>query len=119
MNTPPRLNVEVVAQLVRDVGYEAALELCRMFADDARRRVKHISAMNVSGDIGRMVEDAHSLKSLAYTYGTESLGDRSSLLESTCKSGDAPSARQHAAAIEKHISPSLQLLFDYLEGVQA
>ena len=59
----PRVDETVLARLVADLGPEHVVEVCNLFVDDGRERVRSIRSACEAGDADAVARSAHRLKS--------------------------------------------------------
>ena len=90
-------------------GQNGYLEVLRTFAASAPKQMETMRSALASGDVTRVVLEAHSLKSAAGGIGALALSAKAKEMELTGKNGDDDYVREH-------LEP---LLIDYLEIVDA
>jgi HPt (histidine-containing phosphotransfer) domain-containing protein len=83
-------DMEIIRQLIEDVGRDAALKLMALFKSDVEKRILAIRDYQANGgDIQTLRIQAHSLKGLCRTYGAASAGEVAMELQQACDAGDA------------------------------
>ena len=109
------IDQETFGRFLEDVGRDAALVLIPLFIDEAEARVMRLRAACEAGDLDGAERDAHALKSSARTYGLAKLGSAAASLESACREGRLPAARDEFEAIERLSGASMEALRDFVE----
>jgi HPt (histidine-containing phosphotransfer) domain-containing protein len=80
-NLATALDREVFAELVREIGQQAALEIHAVFAAETDARLKLFRKLSIETDRTRIGREAHSLKSAAGTFGYRDLASLAQRLE--------------------------------------
>lgn len=92
-------NMEIIQQLVKDVGLEGAQKLIGMFQDDVIKRIQIIQDhVDQGGDLKDLHLQAHSLKGLCRTYGAIQGGEAAMELQAACDSEDKNLIQEKALA---------------------
>jgi hypothetical protein len=96
-NHATALDREVFAELVREIGQEAAFEIHAVFTAETQARLKLLRELSVDTDRTKIGREAHSLKSAAGTFGHRELASLAQRLER-----DAPrlAASEYRALID-------------------
>jgi hypothetical protein len=96
-NHATALDREVFAELVREIGQEAAFEIHAVFTAETQARLKLFRELSVDTDRTKIGREAHSLKSAAGTFGHRELASLAQRLER-----DAPrlAASEYRALID-------------------
>lgn len=82
-------DLEIIHQLIEDVGKDAALKLMTFFKSDVEKRIQAIrNYQKNGGDIPDLRIQAHSLKGLCRTYGAPRAGDVAMELQAACDAGN-------------------------------
>jgi CheY-like chemotaxis protein/HPt (histidine-containing phosphotransfer) domain-containing protein len=80
-NLANALDREVFAELAREIGQEAALEIHAVFTAETEVRLKLFRELSIDGDWTKIGREAHSLKSAAGTFGYRELASLAQGLE--------------------------------------
>ncbi len=81
-------NLDILKQLIADVGADTALNLLDIFKDDADKRLAAIADyLENGGDVAHLRVQAHSLKGLCRTYGAPDGGEAAWMLQDACDAG--------------------------------
>jgi signal transduction histidine kinase/DNA-binding response OmpR family regulator len=80
-NLATALDREVFAELAREIGQEAALEIHAVFTAETDARLKLFRELSIEADRTKIGREAHSLKSAAGTFGYRELASLAQRLE--------------------------------------
>jgi hypothetical protein len=72
---------EVFAEMVREIGEQAAAEIRVVFTEETLGRLKLLQGLSIDSDRVRISREAHSLKSGAATFGYRELAGLALRLE--------------------------------------
>ena len=93
-------DLEIIHQLIEDVGRDAALKLMTLFKSDVEKRIQAIRDYQKNGgDIPDLRLQAHSLKGLCRTYGAAKAGDVAMELQAACDAGDTEAIQRKTQEI--------------------
>lgn len=82
------LNEDMIRSLIRSVGPDTAHSLIAFFLEESRDRLHHMADLAGTDQLADLAREAHSLKSAAFTYGADALGDLARSLETACRNAD-------------------------------
>ena len=82
------LNDDMICGLIRSVGPETAHDLICFFLEESRDRLHIMADLAGTDRLADLAREAHSLKSAAFTYGADTLGELARTLERACRSAD-------------------------------
>ena len=92
-------DLDILDQLVHDVGADTALKLLEIFKNDADARIAKIDDyLQNGGDIAELRIQAHSLKGLCLTYGAVEGGEAARALQDACDGANETEVRAQAQA---------------------
>jgi len=93
-------NIEILQQLIKDIGLEPAQKLINMFQKDVDERLDFIHEhLETGGDVKALRDQAHTLKGLCLSYGAKLGSEAAKDLQEACNDGDESliQAKAHAA----------------------
>lgn len=91
----------VFDNIVRAVGKERAARLLGDFTADTRERMERIGHATTADDVATLQKEAHDLRGTAGHFGFQDLCDLAGEIETACRNGDAPRARDLARRVQR------------------
>lgn len=103
----------VFDNIVRAVGQERAARLFVDFTVDTKKRLERIDHATAAGDVATLQKEAHNLRGTAGHFGFRDLSDLAGEIETACRKGDAPHARDLARRIQQAVEVALEVAAVY------